>query len=133
MESEFEVTHHQPFWAQFLLGLNSGYSSNTISKTVVIKELTKYQKKLAKLKGVYLSVSVSESTIILNDQIEQHLTFSFINYPPFELEIDKLKTEIQEMAKHLMRVFSQNRVIINYIDSTAMIQKSTKVDPRVLL
>jgi hypothetical protein len=122
----------KPFRAKVTLGLFRGYTTEIIDKKIVIEYIQLYQNQLIKSKNIYLSVSLSESTIILNYQKEPHLILNLINYPKFELEIPLLKKEIEKLIKHLMDNVEQNRVIIEYLDETVMLESSPNVDPNVL-
>ena len=115
------------------LGLEKGYTGNLIEKSLVIKFIQNYQDHLIKDKNIMLSVSLSECTIILSGQEEPHLNLNFINYPKFPLEETVLKSEIENMTKSLMSEFQQNRVIIEYLDETVMLEKSFETDPRIKL
>ncbi|MFZ4102309.1 MAG: hypothetical protein ACOYKR_10155 [Sphingobacterium thalpophilum] len=68
----------------------------------------------------------------MSGQIEPHLKISFINYPKFELSPTVLKNEIEELSKQLMLTFKQNRVVIEYLDETIMLENSADIDPRIL-
>lgn len=115
------------------LGLEKGYTGNLIEKSLVIKFIQNYQDHLIKDKNIMLSVSLNECTIILSGQEEPHLNLNFINYPKFPLEETVLKSEIENMTKSLMSEFQQNRVIIEYLDETVMLEKSFETDPRIKL
>ncbi len=124
-------TSVKPFSAKVTLGLEYGYTQEIINREEVIKQIQNFQKKLIAQKKCYLSVAVSETTIVLNEQVEPHLVLSFINYPKFPLEHTILKTEIEALTKQLMMVFQQNRVVIAYEDETLMLENDKKIDPRV--
>jgi Flp pilus assembly secretin CpaC len=126
-------TSTKPFSAKVTLGLEKGYTGNLIEKSLVIKFIQNYQDHLIKDKNIMLSVSLSECTIILSGQEEPHLNLNFINYPKFPLEETVLKSEIENMTKSLMSEFQQNRVIIEYLDETVMLEKSFETDPRIKL
>lgn len=115
------------------LGLEKGYTGNLIEKSLVIKFIQNYQDHLIKDKNIMLSVSLSVSTIILSGQEEPHLNLNFINYPKFPLEETVLKSEIENMTKSLMSEFKQNRVVIEYLDETVMLENSFETDPRIKL
>ncbi|RXJ49414.1 hypothetical protein [Gelidibacter gilvus] len=121
----------KPFSAKITLGLEKGYSKEPIDKSLVIKFIQNYQDQLVNDKGLLLSISLSECTIILSGQEEPHLNLNFINYPKFPLEETVLKTEIETMTKSLMSEFQQNRVVIEYLDETVMFENSSETDPRI--
>ena len=121
----------KPFSAKLTLGLELGYTKKLIEKSEIIKSIQKYQNQLIKDKNLVLSVSISECEIVLSGQIEPHLKINFINYPKFPLEEKKLKIEIEELTKYLMKKFEQNRVVIQYLDETVMLENSELIDPRI--
>lgn len=122
----------KPFSAVLTIGLELGYEKVKIAESEMIAYLQSYQDTLIKNKQIYLSASIANCTIVLSGQIEPHLKISFINYPKFELSPTVLKHEIEELSKQLMLTFKQNRVVIEYLDETIMLEKSAEVDPRIL-
>ena len=120
------------FSATITIGLRKEYSEQIIDKSAIISYLQSYQEKLIKEKDIYLSASVTECNIVLSSQDEPHLRLGFINYPKFPLDIIVLKNEIEKLAKHLMTVCEQNRVVLEFLDETVMFEFSDKIDPRIL-
>jgi hypothetical protein len=59
------------------------------------------------------------------------LKLNFINYPKFPLKETLLKKEIEKITKALMKEFDQNRVVIEYLDETVMLEGSDRIDPRI--
>jgi hypothetical protein len=121
----------KPFSAKVTLGLELGYTGELIEKTEIIQHIQKIQNNLIKNKDIFLSVSISESNIVMSGQIEPHVTLSFINYPKFPLKVEILKKEIEELTKQLMNKFKQNRTIIEYLDETVMLEQREEIDPRI--
>lgn len=121
----------KPFKAIVNFGLHRAYSEESISKEDIIKEIQAYQIQLIKEKKIFLSVSISESLVVLNNQMEPHITLNFINYPRFPLDPLILKLEIESLVKKLMDIFNQNRVVIEYHDETVMLEYSEEVDPKI--
>lgn len=78
-----------------------------------------------------LSVSLSECDVVLSGQVEPHLNLHFINYPKFPLKESALKIEIENLTMYLMKEFEQNRVVIEYLDETVMLENSDSIDPRI--
>lgn len=115
------------------IGLERGYSGILISREEVIGYLQEYQKSRASGSQVYLSASVTECDIVLNDQVEPHLKLEFINYPKFPLSYSVFKQEVIDCGVYLMEMMEQNRIVIVFTDETIMLEKSEQVDPRVLL
>ena len=124
-------THCKPFSAKAKFGLERGYTKEVIKKESVIKFIQEQQNALIKEKDIYLSVSISESTIVLSGQNEPHLKLSFINYPKFPLKEEILKSEIEHLIQTMMIKFEQNRVMIEYLDETTMIETSSEIDSRI--
>ncbi len=121
----------KPFSAKVTFGLEKGYTKKLIKKSLVIKSIQKYQDNLIKEKNISLSVSLSECSIILSGQVEPHVNLNFINYPKFPLKEKVLKIEIENMTRSLMKEFEQNRVVIEYLDETIMLENSELIDPRI--
>jgi len=124
-------TSINPFSAQITLGLEKEYTKELIEKSAIIKFLQDYQNQLINKKNIFLSASLSECDIVLSGQVEPHLKLSFINYPKFPIEESILKNEIENMTKSLMKYFSQNRVVIEYLNETVMFENSDNIDPRI--
>lgn len=127
----FNKTSTKAFSAKVTLGLEIGYTKKTIEKSQVVKLLQTYQNQLIKEKNLILSISLSLCEIILSGQVEPHLKLNFINYPKFPLEEKVLKSEIENLTKYLMKKFEQNRVVIEYLDETIMLENSELIDPRI--
>lgn len=122
----------EPFKATVSFGLNKGYTDELISKEAIIREINDYQSKLANEKDIYLSISISETIITLIGQQEPHLVFNFINYPRFPLQVQELKQTIEHLIRQLMSTFQQNRVVVEYLDETVMLEFSSEVDPKII-
>lgn len=122
----------KPFSAKATFGLTLGYTEDLIPKTAVIQSIQVYQDQLISKRNIYLSVSITECSIVLSGQNEPHLQLNFINYPKFPLEETDLKQEIEKMIQHLMGKFQQNRVVIAYKDETIMLERSSEIDPKIL-
>lgn len=120
-----------PFSATVTIGLELGYTAEPIEKAKIIECIQDYQNELIQEKDLILSVSLIDCTIVLSGQVEPHLKLRFINYPKFPLEEHILKTEIENLTKKLMDEFQQNRVVIEYLDETILLEKSALIDPRI--
>ena len=120
------------FSATITLGLEFGYNREPLDKSMVIKYLHSYQDALINEKNIHLSASITECSIVLSGHNEPHVRLGFINYPRFPLDIVVLKNEIEKLAKHLMTVCEQNRVVVEFMDETVMFEFSEKTDPRIL-
>ena len=121
----------KPFKAIANFGLLRVYSEELLSKDHIIKEIQAYQIQLIKEKKIFLSVSISESLVVLSNQNEPHINLNFINYPRFPLDPLILKLVIESLVKKLMDIFNQNRVVIEYHDETVMLEYSEEVDPKI--
>jgi hypothetical protein len=121
----------KPFHAKVTIGLEISYTQRLIDKSELIEAIQVYQNQLIKDSNLILSVSLSLCDIILSGQVESHLNLNFINYPKFPLEEKILKIEIENLTKHLMEKFKQNRVVIEYLDDTVMFENSELIDPRI--
>lgn len=113
------------------LGLESGYTQKSIQVVDYIQAIQTYQHNLIESKRIYLSVSVSETRIVLDGQNEPHVRLEFLNYPRFPLAKELFKSEVIALVEHLMEIFQQNRTVIVFTDETIMLQGSNEVDPRI--
>jgi len=121
------------FSATITIGLESGYSRKPLDKSMVTEYLHSYQDTLIIEKDIHLSVSITECSIVLSGHNEPHLRLGFINYPRFPIDVTVLKQEVENLAKYLMEVCEQNRVVVEFMDETVMFEFSDKTDPRILL
>lgn len=128
---KYKKTSIKSFSAKVTLGLEIGYTKKLIEKSRIIKSIQKYQDQLIKDKNLILSLSISTCEIVLSGQVEPHLKLNFINYPKFPLEEQILKVEIENLTKYLMIEFEQNRVVIEYLDETVMLENTELIDPRI--
>ena len=128
---KIKETKIKTFQASIFVGLEYGYSQKLIKENSVIESLSELQKQLSKNKNVFMSASVSNTTIILNNQKEPHLKIDFINYPKFPLSEEIFKDEVLHFGKELMKQFEQNRILIIYTDQTVMLEQSEETDPRI--
>lgn len=122
----------KPFKAVVTFGLNRNYSDSQISSDEVIEAIQRYQDKLVLAKKVYLSISVSDSVIVMSHQKEPHVVLKFINYPKFPLNHKELKFEIESLVRYLMDKFSQNRTVVEYLNETVMFECTDQIDPRIV-
>ena len=121
----------ETYTATVSLGLESGYTQNPIQVVDYIQAIQTYQHNLIESKRIYLSVSVSETRIVLDGQNEPHVRLEFLNYPRFPLVKELFKSEVIALVEHLMEIFQQNRTVIVFTDETIMFQGSNEVDPRI--
>ena len=121
----------ETYTATVSLGQEDGYTQRIILGDDYIHAIQAYQHDLRSTKEIYLSVSISESRIILGGQNEPHIRLEIINYPRFPLKQEVFKSEVIAMVDHLMETFHQNRTVIVFTDETVMLQKTEEVDPRI--
>jgi len=131
MSNKLNLKSIKPFNALFAIGLRKGYSKEFVEPEEVILKLRAYQAKLIETKEIFLSVSITDCTIVLKDHQEPHLKFEFLNYPRFPMEPATLKKEIIKLAEYMMNEFEQNRIVISFQDETLMLEMSSEVDPGV--
>ncbi|CAL2102743.1 hypothetical protein [Tenacibaculum sp. 190130A14a] len=126
-----KITTIKSFKAIVNIGLEYGYSQKPIQKNEILESISEYQKKLMLEEEFYLSCSIIDSLIVLNNQREKHLKLEFINYPKFPTKENTLKNYIEKLTVFLMKKFHQNRVVIEYLNETKMIEFSNDVDERI--
>lgn len=131
MSMKIKETKIKTFQASIFIGLEIGYTQKPIDENLVVQSLSELQKQLSEHKNLFLSASVSKTVIVLNDHKEPHLKIDFVNYPKFPLEESIIKDEVVNIAKHLMKEFEQNRVLVVTTDETIMLEFSEDIDPRI--
>lgn len=119
------------FSAVINIGLQYGYSKQTIKENDIYKAIQEFQDDLIQTKKIYLSVSATPCYIVLSGQIEPHLKLGFINYPKFSQDERTLKLHIEELAEFLMDRFAQNRIVVEYPDQTLMLEIDDNIDPDI--
>ncbi len=120
------------FSASINFGLEKGYTKEKIDKEAVIRYLQQCQDELITTDNVYLSCAISDTEIVLSGQREAHLKLQFINYPRFPLPEKELKKHIENLMLKMMPKFEQNRIVIEYLDETVMLEQSREVDKRII-
>jgi hypothetical protein len=125
------IVKSMKYTATVTIGLQKGYSEDLWDKDEVIQQLQEIQNNFIRDKKFYLSVAVSECTVVLSGQVEPSLKLDFINYPKFTLEEPVFKKSIIELTDELMKALNQNRVAIVFNDTILMIEMSTHIDPRI--
>lgn len=126
-----KITRHAPFSASINLGRKIGFDGRLLSEEEVKEFISAYQDQLISSKKVYLSVCISDCRILLGGLDEPHFRLGFINYPKFSLPLPDLKYEIEELARSLLTRFSQNRMVIEYMNETVMLEVTDEIDPAV--
>lgn len=119
------------FYALLTIGGRRGYSEGVIDREELINALQAIQQELIEKEGIYLSASLTETTIVLDGHVEPHFQLRFINYPRFPMEETIFKEKVEELARSLMDNLEQNRVVVELREETVMFQRSEEVDPGI--
>lgn len=119
------------FKAQVTIGLNIGYTTDSISIETVKHELAAAQQAVKKELNVVLSTKIRTCEIVFLGQEEPSVELEFIQYPKFIQEEALLKKAILKLTELMMMALQQNRVVIVFNDETIMIEKSEKIDPNI--
>jgi hypothetical protein len=121
------------FTAKAVIGLKRGYTENIISLAEFKSCLLSEQKNIHEKYNIALSVKLSSCEIIFLGQEEPSIELSFIQYPKFLSEENKIKKAVLELIENMMINLNQNRVVIVFTDETIMIEKSDIIDPKIKL
>lgn len=121
------------FQASILIGLEKGYTQKRIFEDEVFQTVRRFQLVNSEERNIFLSASISDCNIVLNNQNEPHFKIDFINYPKFPLEENVMKESIISLSKKLMITHHQNRIIIVFPDETIMLEQSDEIDPRTAI
>ncbi len=122
----------QTFRAEATVGLKRGYSNELISINEFKNKLTGAQKEIFSEMNMKLSVKITPCTIVFSGQDEESISLSFIQYPKFPYEIEKMKNGIIRFIEILMQNLDQNRVVIVFDDETIMLEEDAdSLDPGI--
>ena len=119
------------FRAQVTIGLNIGYTTNSISIETVKRELAAAQQVVKKELNVFLSTKIRTCEIVFLGQEEPSVELEFIQYPKFIQDEALLKKAILKLTELMMITLQQNRVVIVFNDETIMLEKSEEIDPNI--
>lgn len=119
------------FRAQVTIGLNIGYTTNSISIETVKCELAAAQQVVKKELNVFLSTKIRTCEIVFLGQEEPSLELEFIQYPKFIQDEALLKKAILKLTELMMMALQQNRVVIVFNDETIMLERSEEIDPNI--
>ncbi|MCF6140489.1 hypothetical protein L1S34_04250 [Flavobacterium sp. K77] len=119
------------FRAQVTIGLNIGYTTESISIETVKHELAAAQQVVKKELNVVLSTKIRTCEIVFLGQEEPSVELEFIQYPKFIQEEALLKKAILKLTELMMMALQQNRVVIVFNDDTIMLEKSEEIDPNI--
>ena len=126
-------TEVKPLHADITLGLYKLYSKEAQSLQDLADALTSCQQELQQLHHIQLSAKLNPCKIVFSGQDEDSATISFINYPKFPISATEFRTGVEFIAEKLMTRLSQNRIVIEYADSTVMYEESEDLDPKIKL
>jgi hypothetical protein len=125
------IVHTSLFKAVVSIGLHKGYNCELVNSAEILIHLQSLQDELIQQKGIYLGANCYESVLVLSGQNEPHVNLHFIDYPKFPLECEVFKQAVEWVAEKLMDRFEQNRMVIQFHDSTVMLELSKDIDPRI--
>lgn len=126
-------TSIKTFQASIFIGLEKGYIQKRIFEDEVFETIKKFQLVNSEERNIFLSASISDCNIVLNNQNEPHLKIDFINYPKFPLEESVIKENVISLSKELLITHHQNRMVIIFPDETIMLEQSDDIDPRIAI
>ncbi|WP_434981058.1 hypothetical protein [Daejeonia sp. YH14] len=121
------------FQASIFIGLEKGYTQKRIFEDEVFQTVRRFQLVNSEERNIFLSASISDCNIVLNNQNEPHFKIDFINYPKFPLEENVMKESIISLSKELMIKHNQNRMVVVFTDETIMLEQSDEIDPRTAI
>ncbi|WP_313267521.1 hypothetical protein [Epilithonimonas vandammei] len=116
------------FQASIFIGLEKGYTQKRIFEDEVFQTVRRFQLVNSEERNIFLSASISDCNIVLNNQNEPHFKIDFINYPKFPLE-----ESVISLSKELMIKHNQNRMVVVFPDETIMLEQSDEIDPRTAI
>lgn len=121
------------FQASIFIGLEKGYTQKRIFEDEVFQTVRRFQLVNSEERNIFLSASISDCNIVLNNQNEPHFKIDFINYPKFLLEENVIKESVISLSKELMIKHNQNRMVVVFTDETIMLEQSDEIDPRTAI
>ena len=121
------------FQASIFIGLEKGYTQKRIFEDEVFETVRKFQLVNSEERNIFLSASISDCNIVLNNQNEPHLKIDFINFPKFPLEESVMKENVISLSKELMIKHNQNRMVVVFPDETIMLEQTDEIDPRTAI
>lgn len=121
------------FQASIFIGLEKGYTQKRIFEDEVFQTVRRFQLVNSEERNIFLSASISDCNIVLNNQNEPHFKIDFINYPKFPLEENVMKESVISLSKELMIKHNQNRMVVVFTDETIMLEQSDEIDPRTAI
>ena len=126
-------TSIKTFQASIFIGLENGYTQKRIFEDEVFQTVRRFQLVNSEERNIFLSASISDCNIVLNNQNEPHFKIDFINYPKFPLEESVMKESVISLSKELMIKHNQNRMVVVFTDETIMLEQSDEIDPRTAI
>ena len=117
--------------ASAVIGLNRGYTNQTISTNELKNAVQKIQIELRDKRDLYLSVKITACEILFLGQDEPSVTLDFIQYPKFQYKEEKWKEAVLFFIEKIIDELEQNRTVIIFPDTTFMLEKSENIDPKI--
>ena len=122
----FNHKNSHPFYASVSFGLRKNHDSKTISYEAFIETLQDAQRVTYKRYHVHLSAQISQTDIVIDQQLEPHVKLEFINYPEYPETTLKFKEAIVYLCELLATDLDQSRVVINFSDEHRTLSKKNK-------
>jgi hypothetical protein len=113
------------------IGLHKGYSNEIISQSDFFNLLEGGQRSVKKELGVYLSAAVTFGNIVFLGQVEPTAFLSFLQYPRLPQDETDLKNGVLRLAELLASEMEQNRVVLELLEETIMLENNQNIDPKI--
>jgi EAL domain-containing protein (putative c-di-GMP-specific phosphodiesterase class I) len=113
------------------IGLHKGYSNEIISQSDFFNLLEDCQRSVKKELGVYLSAAVTFGNIVFLGQVEPTAFLSFLQYPRLPQDETDLKNGVLRLAELLASEMEQNRVVLELLEETIMLENNQNIDPKI--
>ena len=126
----FNHKNSHPFYASVSFGLRKSHDSKTISYEAFIETLQDAQRVTYKRHHVHLSAQISQTDIVIDQQLEPHVKLEFINYHEYPETTLKFKEAIVYLCELIATNLDQNRVVINFSDEHRKLIKKNKLDSK---
>jgi hypothetical protein len=94
------------------VGSVRGYGGEGVSKDMLLREVSNFQKAFKKVNSYGCSVRVIDSQIIYCDYLENCYDLCVINYPRFPLTESQIDTFLLQLAQYLLKSLGQERITV---------------------
>jgi EAL domain-containing protein (putative c-di-GMP-specific phosphodiesterase class I) len=121
----------KPWSCKLSIGLHKGYSNEIISQSDFFNLLEDCQRSVKKELGVYLSAAVTFGNIVFLGQVEPTAFLSFLQYPRLPQDETDLKSGVLRLAELLASEMEQNRVVLELLEETIMLENNQTMDPKI--